>query len=113
MELTKHLSNNLIAIRRIRGLSQSSFAQELGIARSTLHDMESGRPPNLETLDLLSRQLEIPAGVLISSDLSMAQLDVLHHLLRALNWYVRWETEDQDRFALLCGQMLVLIRKYT
>ena len=110
---TRNLSNNLQGIRKLRGLSQVGFAQELGIARSTLHDIEKGRSPNLETVDFISQRLGIPAGALISEDLSATEVDVLCHLLRDLDWYNRWSAEDQQAFSRLCREILALVCKYT
>jgi len=50
MGSTENLSNNLMAIRRHKGLSQIGFAQQIGISKSTLQALEQGHSPRLDTV---------------------------------------------------------------
>ena len=113
MGSTENLSNNLMAIRRHKGLSQIGFAQQIGISKSTLQALEQGHSPRLDTVEYIAAQLNTTACALISDALPPGQSSILSALLHHIGHYTLWEPEDQDRFALLCRQMLDLMRKYT
>jgi transcriptional regulator with XRE-family HTH domain len=61
------IARNLKRIRKTRGYSLSELAQESGIARATLYQLEAGSGnPTLETLFALASVLRVPFSELIS-----------------------------------------------
>ena len=61
------LSRNILRLRRQRGLSLSSLAEQSGVAKGTLSNLERGQGnPTLETIFALSRGLGCPISELVS-----------------------------------------------
>ena len=113
MGSTENLSNNLMAIRRHKGLSQIGFAQQIGISKSTLQALEQGHSPRLETVEYIAKQLDIPVCALISDALPPGQSSILSALLHHIGHYTLWEPEDQDTLLELSLRLVQLVSKYT
>ena len=62
------LSKNIKALRTLHKKSQQQFAQELGISKSTLHEIEHDKNPHLDTLICISERLGVPLTTLLSDD---------------------------------------------
>lgn len=61
------LARNIVRLRRQRGLSLSSLAEQSGVAKGTLSNLERGMGnPTLETIFALSRGLGYPISDLIA-----------------------------------------------
>lgn len=66
LTLCENLSINLREIRQQRQLSLTEFASTVGIGRSTLCGLETGKSnTTLETVDHMAARLEIPAPRLL------------------------------------------------
>ena len=113
MGSTENLSNNLMAIRRHKGLSQIGFAQQIGISKSTLQALEQGHSPRLDTVEYIAAQLNTTAGALISDALPPGQSSILSALLHHIGHYTLWEPEDQDTLLELSLRLVQLVAKYT
>ena len=113
MGSTENLSNNLMAIRRHKGLSQIGFAQQIGISKSTLQALEQGHSPRLDTVEYIAAQLNTTACTLISDTLPPGQSSVLSALLHHIGHYTLWEPEDQDTLLELSLRLVQLVSKYT
>ena len=87
MECSNNLSYNLKALRQIRQKTQTEFAQELGISKSTLQEIEHGKNPNLDTLLCIANHLDIAPSLLLSNALPPTQLCVLTQLIRGMDWF--------------------------
>lgn len=96
MEKDSNLSENLKALRLVRRKTQTEFAREIGISKSTLQEIEHGKLPNLDTLFCIATHLDIPLSVLLSNDLPPSQLGVLAHLVRGLDWFSKLPPPEQD-----------------
>lgn len=60
------LASNLQKFRRAKGLSQEAFADEAGIHRTYISDIERGaRNPTIEVVDRLARALGVKMGDLL------------------------------------------------
>lgn len=98
MDATHALAENLKAIRKHRKMSLADFANALGIAKSTLQQIEHGCPPNLATVEQISKQLKIPVQALLSADFA-AHADLISLLLGLYNWFFQLPPAVQPEFA--------------
>lgn len=98
MDLTQNLSNNLRAIRGRR--SQVEFSKEIGITKSTLQAIEKqASAARLDTLELISQKLGIPASALLSEDLAQTKPDREEKVLQGLGWFVTLPEADRNMLA--------------
>jgi transcriptional regulator with XRE-family HTH domain len=67
------LARNILRLRTQRGLSLSALAEQSGIAKGTLSNLERGQGnPTLETIFALSRGLGVPIGDLVAAEEEVA-----------------------------------------
>lgn len=111
MDAAHNLARNLTTLRSLRGVSLICFAQELGISKSTLQQIEQGHSPTLDTVECIAERLGIPAAALLSDALSTTQTALLSQVLLGFSWYDRWSPEDQAFFRDLLAQLLHLFSK--
>jgi transcriptional regulator with XRE-family HTH domain len=65
-DIRQRLARNLRLLRQAKGFSQEVFADEAGLHRSYISDLERGvRNPSLIAIDKLARALDVPAGRLL------------------------------------------------
>lgn len=63
------LGDNIKKIRQSRGLSLQELVKLSGVAKSTIHDAETGRvSPNTNTLEKLAKALDVPVSYLLDED---------------------------------------------
>ena len=66
MDIRKRLARNLRTLRKEKGLSQEAFADEAGIHRTYVSDLERGaRNPSITLVDKLASALGVKAGRLL------------------------------------------------
>lgn len=69
MELKENLSKNLILLRGPK--SQAAFSEKLGVTKSTIQAIEAKKSAvRLDTLDIIARNLGLPAPALLSEELT-------------------------------------------
>lgn len=112
MGATQNLSKNLRMLRTMRGCSLVHYAKLLNISKSTLQEIEHGHPPHLDTVECISRSLDIPVSVLLSDSFSADSHDHIMQVLLGLEWYASWTPQDRENMASLCEQILQLLDKY-
>jgi len=68
MSKNKNLANNIIRLRKQKGLSQEKLARLSDVANNTIIKMESGENdnPTLETLRKVAKALDVSVDKLIS-----------------------------------------------
>ena len=65
--MTKMLGNNIKELRKQKGYTQETFAQELNVVRQTVSKWEKGYSvPDAITLEKIAELLEVPVGDLLS-----------------------------------------------
>ncbi len=65
-DVVQRLANNVRTLRRARGLSQEAFADEAGLHRTYVSDIERGaRNPTITVVEKLARALNVPCGKLL------------------------------------------------
>lgn len=76
------LGERIALLRRSRGLSQAELARRLKISASAMGMYEQGRrEPSVQTLVLLSRELQVSTDFLLTGQAPLADADLLPQLL--------------------------------
>lgn len=66
MDIRKRLGANVRRLRQARGLSQEAFADEAGIHRTYVSDIERGaRNPTITVVERLAEALGVRSGALL------------------------------------------------
>ena len=85
-------SKQLSSLRKQHGLSQATFAEELGISLTKYRDFEQGRRlPDAELRALIAQKLNVPAGAFLIFDF-LNPLQAAHVLFQLSNM-MRWVPE--------------------
>lgn len=113
MGATQNLSKNLRTLRAMQGCSLVHYARLLNISKSTLHEIESGHPPHLDTVECIANSLNIPVSVLLSDAFPGDDAGCAAELLVRLEWCASWEPEDRERLLDLCRDLVRLLNKYS
>lgn len=108
MELKKNLSYNLKTLRKLRSKSLVEFSDEIGIAKSTLQNMESGKNTTLDTVDFISEHLNISPIVLLSGE-EPDDCKKLEQILATADWYRTSSREKQIRIRALLNELMELL----
>jgi transcriptional regulator with XRE-family HTH domain len=65
-DVRQRLAVNLRRLRQDKGLSQEAFADEAGLHRTYVSDIERGaRNPTITVVDKIARALSVPLGRLL------------------------------------------------
>lgn len=65
-DIHQRLARNLRALRRQTGLSQEAFADEAGLHRTYMSDLErANRNPSIAVIDKLAKALGVTCGQLL------------------------------------------------
>lgn len=113
MGLKQNLSENLKALRASRGLSLADFAEVIGIAKSTLQDIESGKSSTLDTVDHIARNLKIPASTLLSDAASPEQLSITIQIVQRLDWFSSLSPDERKEIIRLIERMAEIMARST
>ena len=98
--LKENLSYNMKALRRRHKKTLDGWADELGIARSTLQEVESGRSnTRLDTLEVIAKGLNISAQQLIAPPGNMQRQNTEYGLLEQLNILLKFDEDQRQEFA--------------
>ena len=109
-ELKENLRQNVKAIRKYQKKSLEEFSEEIGIARSTLQDVESGHSnPRLDTLEVIAMNLDIPLQQLLAPAAAMKRQRIEYGLLEQLDLFLQFTTEQRKEFAGLFFKMIDML----
>lgn len=111
MEAREIISQNIKIIRAARHMSSSEFAAELGIARSTLQQLEHGGSPNLATLEHIAKQLGVSVQSLMEPKCA-EHADIITDLLNIYDWFFRLPPDQQKKFAAWAKNQLDELVKF-
>ena len=90
-------TKNLEAIRAFNGQSMAEFAQEVGIAKSTLHSVRiSGGNTTLDTAIRIADGLNLPLDSLIGDDYLPKKVNLVQHLLQSVDWFQYLSSSEQE-----------------
>ena len=105
MELKENLSKNLILLRGPK--SQAAFSEKLGVTKSTIQAIEAKKSAvRLDTLDIIARNLGLPAPALLSEELTWEGAKLLPYILERAEWFV--QLSNRDRNDILSAQKVCL-----
>lgn len=97
MDLSKNLLKNMRALRGPK--SQTEFSEELGIAKATIHTIETQRSSfRLDTLEVVCDNLGIPPQILLSDEMDYMESGMLEYLLGRTDWFLKLSPEDQQAY---------------
>lgn len=66
VDVRQRLARNLRKLRQAKGVSQEAFADEAGLHRTYISDLERGtRNPSMTLVDKIARALDVPLGTLL------------------------------------------------
>jgi transcriptional regulator with XRE-family HTH domain len=66
VDVRQRLARNLRKLRQAKGVSQETFADEAGLHRTYISDLERGaRNPSITIIEKLARALDVPLGALL------------------------------------------------
>jgi transcriptional regulator with XRE-family HTH domain len=66
VDVRQRLARNLQKLRQAKGVSQEAFAEEAGLHRTYISDLERGaRNPTISVVDRIARALKVPIGKLL------------------------------------------------
>lgn len=108
MDLQKNLSNSMRFIRASRHQSITEFSEELGIARSTLQLILSGKAnPTIDTIELIAEQLCMDPLLLLSSDKSYTDSAAL--VAEVIHKISFLDNAQRERFLTLFQELVLLL----
>ena len=111
MRLKQNLAKNLKTLRLSREQSLVEFAEEIGISKSTLQNIESEKSSTLDTVDTISENLGIPASVLLSEQSEPDQLNITLLLIKEMEWFDNMSAEDKQSFIMVINNLLEILAK--
>ena len=66
VDVRQRLARNLRKLRLAKGASQETFADDAGLHRTYISDLERGaRNPSITIVDKIARALDVPIGKLL------------------------------------------------
>ncbi|MDP9412517.1 MAG: helix-turn-helix domain-containing protein [Pseudomonadota bacterium] len=66
VDVRQRLAQNLRNLRQAKGLSQEAFADEAGLHRTYISDLERGsRNPTIMVVEKIAQALDVPVGKLL------------------------------------------------
>ena len=108
MEAAQNLSKNLKALRTLRGYSLARCSMVTGVSKSTLHGIEHGQTPRLDTVEQIARSLGVPVTSLLSDPLSPCRPALSASGPQQPDWGCAWTREDLEALFRLCRQIALL-----
>lgn len=106
------LSNNLKSIRRFKNLSQTQFAKELGVAKSTLQKLENEEDVSPATLKHIAEYLQVPASALFTDNERFESDMLALRFLRGEGMLVQMPPEKQAAFLQSARTFLDALEAY-
>ncbi len=89
-----HLAKNIIFLRNRKRLTQTAFAEIIGVEQSTVANWENGdRTPNIETLVSISQKFNISLDDLVKAD----YLNIFPERLKSLRTSAGMTQDDIGR----------------
>ncbi len=101
-----NLGNVLRNIRLLRRQSQSEFAKEICVARSTVQSIERGKLPSLDTICCIAEKLDVPVVTLLTGETDSSVNRKAWELVCRSEWFAGLEAEEQERFLQLLQEWM-------
>ena len=111
MDTRSVLAQKIRMLRSLKHISQFDFADEIGISKTVLSDIECGRGnPTLETLEHLADGLGVPLAALLGSADDAGTLQTARMLLSSIETLQELEPGYQTLAVRMFGQLILLLR---
>ena len=105
-------SKNLEAIRAFNGQSIAEFAQEVGIAKSTLHSVRiSGGNTTLDTAIRIADRLKLPLDSLVGDEYLPEKVNIIRYLLQSIDWFQELSGSEQEETVFHFQKILEVVCK--
>ena len=104
-------SKNLEAIREFNGQSIAEFAQEVGIAKSTLHSVRISGNTTLDTAIRIADGLDLPLDSLVGDNRLPEKVNIIQYLLRSVDWFQTLSISEQKEAILHFQKILEMACK--
>ena len=102
-------SKNLEAIREYHSQSIAEFAQEVGIAKSTLQSVRISGNSTLDTAIRIADGLNLPLDSLVGDDHLPEKVCLVRCLLRSIDWFQKLSRSEQGEAVLLFQKILEIV----
>lgn len=98
MTMLEMLSLNMKLQREKKGFSLEKFAEDLGISKTTLQNIEKGEAnPTLETVQQIATQLNVSPLALLSEEYNADELMTAQMLLELLECFRKLTEADRQK----------------
>ena len=87
---------NLEAIREYHNQSIAEFAQEVGIAKSTLQSVRISGNSTLDTAIRIADGLDLPLDSLVGDGHLPEKVDIIQYLLRSIGWFQELSGSERE-----------------
>ena len=110
MGLKKNLAYNIKLMRLIKNASLEEFADEIGVSRTTLFNIEKGKGNiTIETIEHISQNLEISPLSLLSDAGGVSKLNHAEVLLKSLKDLTFMSETDRMEALMLMNRLAELM----
>ena len=104
-------SKNLEAIREFNGQSIAEFAQEVGIAKSTLQSVRISGNTTLDTAIRIADGLNLPLDSLVGDDSLSEKASLVQYLLQSISWFRSLSRGEQEEAIFHFQKILEVVCK--
>lgn len=109
MEQHEIFARNLEIIRKINGQSIAELAKDIDIPKSTLQSVRMSGNTTLDTAVRIADGLQIPLDSLIRDQNLAEKVDIVQHMLQAIEWFRGLSTDEQDEVLLHFRRILEVL----
>lgn len=111
METRKTLADKIRQLRNLQGKSQMECAEEIGLSKTVLCDIEKARAnPTLDTLERLAESFNVPVSYLLEQTEDTSSMITAQLLLRSLEVVQALKPEHQTLVIRLFEQLVLMLR---
>lgn len=96
MKKNRNFARNLEAFQREKRLTLTEFAEEIGIARTTLQSVLNDGNTTLDTAVRISEKVGVPLDVLLSAEPLSEEFSMIRQLVQGFEWFRSLDEERQE-----------------
>lgn len=111
MDKHKAFARNLEALQKASGQSLGEFAEEVGVAKSTMRSVRLSGNTTLDTAIRISEGLNLPLDSLVGDSHLAKKVDIVEHLLQSVDWLRALSDSERDEVALHFRRIVEVVCK--